>query len=91
MSIYDELIDKDSLGFIHQRNIWALVAKLIKMKKDSPSELGSKISVRETKSHDLKQSNGRFMVVRVFSFRSISMQHLKHLMFSLLKSNNKLH
>ena len=58
MSIYDELIDKDSLGFIHQRNIWALVAKLIKMKNDSLSEFGSKISVRETKSHDLKQSNG---------------------------------
>ena len=58
MSIYDELIDKDSLVFIHKRNVWPLVAKLVKMKNDSPSELGSKISVRETKSHDLKQSNG---------------------------------
>ena len=58
MSIYEELIDKDSLIFIHQRNIWALVAKLIKMKNGSPLEFGSKISVRETKSHDLKQSNG---------------------------------
>ena len=58
MSIYDELIDKDSLVFIHKRNIWPLVAKLVKMKNDSLSELDSKISVRETKSHDLKQSNG---------------------------------
>ena len=58
MSIYDELIDKDSLVFIHKRNIWPLVAKLVKMTNDSPSELDSKISVRETKSHDLKQSNG---------------------------------
>ena len=58
MSIYDELIDKDSLVFIHKRNIWPLVPKLTKMKNDSPSELGSKISVRETKSHDLKHSNG---------------------------------
>ena len=57
MSIYDELIDKDSLVFIHKRNIWPLVAKLVKMKNDSLSELDSKISVRETKSHDLKQSN----------------------------------
>ena len=58
MSIYEELIDKDSLIFIHQRNIWALVAKLIKMKNGSPPGFGSKISVHETKSHDLKQSNG---------------------------------
>ena len=58
MSIYDELIDKDSLVFIHKRNVLPLVAKLVKMKNDSLSELGSKISVRETKSHDLKQSNG---------------------------------
>ena len=58
MSIYDELIDKDSLVFIHKRNILPLVAKLVKMKNDSLSELDSKISVRETKSHDLKQSNG---------------------------------
>ena len=58
MSIYDELIDRDSLVFIHKRKIWPLVAKLVKMKNDSPSELGSKISVRETKCHDLKQSNG---------------------------------
>ena len=58
MSIYDELIDKDSLVFIHKRNIWPLVAILVKMKNDSPSELGSKLSVRKTKSHDLKQSNG---------------------------------
>ena len=58
MSIYDELIDKDSLVFIHKRNIWPLVAKLVKMTNDSLSELDSKISVRETKSHDLKQSNG---------------------------------
>ena len=58
MSIYNELIDKDSLVFVHKRNIWPLVAKLVKMKNDSLSELDSKISVRETKSHDLKQSNG---------------------------------
>ena len=58
MLICEELIDKDSLVFIHKRNIWPLVAKLVKMKNDSPSELGSKISVRETKCHDLKQSNG---------------------------------
>ena len=58
MLIYEELIDKDSLVFIHKRNIWSLVAKLTKMKNDSPSKLASKISVRETKSHDLKQSNG---------------------------------
>ena len=58
MSIYEELTDKNSLVFIHKRNIWPLVAKLIKMKNDSLSELSSKISVRETKSHDLKQSNG---------------------------------
>ena len=55
MLIYEELIDKDSLVFIHKRNIWSLVAKLTKMKNDSPSKLASKISVRETKSHDLKQ------------------------------------
>ena len=58
MLVYEELIDKDSLFFIHKRNIWPLVAKLTKMRNDSAPELGSKISVRETKSHDLKQSNG---------------------------------
>ena len=58
MSIYEELSDKDSLIFIHQRNIWALVTKLIKMKNGSPPGFGSKISVHETKSHDLMQSNG---------------------------------
>ena len=57
ISIYKELTDKAGSALIHQRNIWVLVVLLFKIKNCGPSKLGSEISVGETESHDLRQSN----------------------------------
>ena len=61
---------------MHQRIIWALAADLFKIENGGPSKLGSEISVGETQSHGLRQSNDWFMqftmMVRVFPFKSIS-------------------